>query len=147
MKERIVTVNEAHDLLKSRQKEGNLSYEQQNTLNYLEDLIKLEDKYAQKLVKELKETGLSEWQAIKAVDILPKKEDEFKIILAGSGPVNDAALKKAFEILKEYRKNAKEPAKTKKVEPLPEVEKPTVGDVKESATTSEQSEAEKAGEQ
>ena len=44
IREKIVTVNEALSLLTNRQKAGNLSYEQQNTLNYLEDLTKLDEK-------------------------------------------------------------------------------------------------------
>lgn len=118
--ETIVTVNAAHELLKQRQKEGNLSYEQQNTLNYLEDLLKLDEKDSGKMLKELKAAGLTEWQAVKVADLLPKKEEELKLVLGGSGTVGDAALKKAFEVVKEYRKAAKEPAKTRKVEPLPE---------------------------
>ncbi len=125
IKERIITVNEAHELLKQRQHDGNLSYEQQNTLNYLEDLLKLDDKDAAKMVKELKETGLTEWQAVKVTDLLPKKEEELKAIVLASGQASESALKKAFEIVKQYKKDAKEPAKTKKIEPAPqEPEKP-----------------------
>ncbi len=117
IKEEILTVNQAHNLLKERQKEGNLSYEQQNTLNYLEDLVKLDSKTHDKLLKELLEAaGLNSWQASKVVDLLPKKEDVLKIILTSGGPVNDETVKKVFEIIKKYRKDAKEPAKTKKVE-------------------------------
>ena len=140
MKEHIVTVNTAHSLLKQRQTEGNLSYEQQNTLNYLEDLIKLGDKDSDKMVKALKDAGLTEWQAVKVVDLLPKKEDELKIVLAGSGPVGDGQLKKAFEIVKEYRKGAKEPAKSKKVEPPPvpvEEKKDNAAGASEAAQASE----------
>ncbi len=127
--ERIITVNEAHGLLKDRQKQGNLSYEQQNTLNYLEDLVKLDDKDSDKMVKELKGIGFTEWQAVKATDLLPKKEEELKIVLAGSGAIEDGVLKKAFEIVKNYKKDAKEPAKTKKVEPAPkEAEKPQISE-------------------
>ncbi len=114
--EKIITVNEAHALLKSRQKAGNLSYEQQNTLDYLEDLIKLSDKDAAKMVKELMTAGLTEWQAVKTTDLLPKKEEELKLVFAGSGGANEAVLKKAFDIVKEHRKEAKEPAKTRKIE-------------------------------
>ncbi len=120
MKEKIVTVNEALSLLTQRQKEGNLSYEQQNTMNYLEDLVKLEDKDSEKMLKELRDAGLTEWQAVKVVDLMPKKEDELKVVLGGSGPLTDAILKKSFEIAKEYRKAAKEPAKTRKIEAAPE---------------------------
>lgn len=123
--ERIIAVNEALSLLKSRQKDGNLSYEQQNTLNYLEDLSKLDDKDAVKMVKALKESGLNEWQAVKVTDLLPKKEEEIKVVLAGSGTVSDDVVKKCFEIVKEYKKLAKEPAKTRKVEvATPAEEKP-----------------------
>ena len=140
-REKIVTVNEALELLKQRQREGNLSYEQQNTLNYLEDLVKLDDKDAAKLLKELKEVGLTEWQAVKIADLLPKKEDELKVILVGSGSVNDASLKKAFDIVKEYKKSAKEPAKSRKIEPLPE--KPVVDKTEKEEPGAEKAESQK----
>ncbi len=124
IRERIVTVNEALSLLEQRQKEGNLSYEQQNTLNYLEDLSKLDKKESEKMVKELKAAGLTEWQAVKVTDLLPRKEDELRIVIAGSGSVTDAVLKKSFEIAKEYRKLAKEPAKSRKVEAAPVAPEP-----------------------
>ncbi|MFH0713459.1 MAG: hypothetical protein V1722_02660 [Candidatus Micrarchaeota archaeon] len=115
--EKIITVNEAHALLKERQKQGNLSYEQQNTLNYFEDLLKIDDKDAAKMVKELMDAGLTQWQAVKVTDLLPKKEEELKAILAGSGAIDASKLKSAFEIVKSYRKDSKEPAKTRKIEP------------------------------
>ncbi len=131
IKENIITVNDAYELLKERQKEGNLSYEQQNTLNYLEDLIKLDNKEAKAMVKELSEAGLTQWQAVKVTDLLPKKEDELKLVLAGTGPVNEAELKKVFEIVKKYKKDSKEPAKTRKVEAAPA---PVAEEVAEKAT-------------
>ncbi|MDP3742462.1 MAG: hypothetical protein Q8R15_04050 [Candidatus Micrarchaeota archaeon] len=124
IREKIVTVNEALSLLEQRQKEGNLSYEQQNTMNYLEDLSKLDSKDSEKMTKELKGAGLTEWQAVKVVDLMPKKEDELKVVLGGSGPLTEVVLKKVFEIAKEYRKLAKEPAKTRKVEAAPVVVEP-----------------------
>ncbi len=123
-KEKILTINEAYGLIKNRQKEGNLSYEQQNTLNYLEDLLKLDDKVSEKIFKELQASGLSEWQAAKTIDLMPKKEDQLQTILASSGQVDSAMVKKAFEIIKKYKKETKEPAKSKKVEKLPEEPKP-----------------------
>ena len=119
VKEKIITSNEALSLLTDRQKQGNLSYEQQNTFNYLEDLIKLDDKVSQKMLAELKDAGLTEWQAVKVVDLLPKKEEELSIFVSGAELLNAEAAKKAIEISKNYRKKAKEPAKTKKVEPAP----------------------------
>jgi len=112
--ERSITINEALSALKKRQKDGALSYEQQHTLNYLEDLVRLEDKDAVKLVKELKEIGLTELQAVKLCDLLPKKEEEVKLFL-GTAVKEDVA-KKVFEAVKEYKKKASEPTKTKKIE-------------------------------
>ncbi len=112
--ERSITINEALSALKKRQKDGALSYEQQHTLNYLEDLVRLEDKDAAKLVKELKEIGLTESQAAKLCDLLPKKEEEVKLFLGTA--VKDDVAKKVFEAVKEFKKKASEPAKTKKIE-------------------------------
>lgn len=115
--EKIVTVNEAFELLKNRRvKVGALSYEQQNTFDYLEDLIRLTDKNAASMKSELTKIGLNEECAVRIVNLLPKKEEELKLTLGDQINLNEDVLKKTLEISKSYLKDAKEPAKIKRME-------------------------------
>ena len=115
--EKYLSVNEAYSLLKSRRDQiGALSYEQQNTFDYLDDLVRLSDKNAKAMNGELIKAGLNEDCANRIVNILPKKEDETKLILADQLGLGEAIIKTATEISKTYLKDAKEPAKIKQVE-------------------------------
>ncbi len=123
--EKHLTVNEAHQLLKSRRDQaGALSYEQQNTFDYLDDLIRLSDKDAKAMKSELTKAGLNEDCAARIVNLLPKKDDEVKLILADQVSISDDVIKAVCEISKTYLKDAKEPAKIKQVE-APQLEQVT----------------------
>lgn len=123
--EKYLTVNEAHQLLKSRRDQaGALSYEQQNSFDYLDDLVRLSDKDAKSMKSELVKAGLNEDCATRIINILPKKEDETKLILADQLGLEDSVIKAVTEISKTYVKDAKEPAKIKLVE-APQLEEVT----------------------
>lgn len=81
--DRPASLSEVAALLKKRQKEGELSYEQSNALAYAEAFTKLDLKEAQALDRALEKLGfLTPGARSSLVDILPKKEDEVKSILA-----------------------------------------------------------------
>lgn len=103
--ERIVTVTEGLSLLQKRQKEGELGYEQQNTLAYLEAVSKLPLKDAENLFKQLRSFGLSEQVSASLVALLPKKEDDVRQVAVQEGAsVSDEQIKEILKTLKEYAK-------------------------------------------
>lgn len=83
-KQQAVSSCEALKIMQKRQKDGELSYEQQNTLTHLEKTAKLTAKDADALEKTL--TGLdiklSDKQVAMLVTLLPKNADEIRQILA-----------------------------------------------------------------
>lgn len=106
--EKLVSLPEALALLQKRQKEGELSYEQQNTLAYLQEFACLSAKDADSLKKELKELGfLNEFQIISLTNLLPKNEDEVKLILGGDRTGSSEQVKKVLEIVKRYKPSKK----------------------------------------
>jgi DNA-directed RNA polymerase subunit F len=78
-----VSTPEALDLLKKRQKDGELGYEQQNTLTHLEKTAKIEGKAAKALKKKLEKTDvtLSEEQVCALISLIPKNADEVRAVL------------------------------------------------------------------
>jgi len=85
---------------------GELSYEQQNTLDYADKFAKITPKEADELEKKLREiSGLTEKQVVSIVNVLPKKEDELKAILAKDKlELDEEQIKTVAKIIKEYRK-------------------------------------------
>ncbi|MFQ5405682.1 MAG: hypothetical protein ACE5DI_00800 [Candidatus Micrarchaeia archaeon] len=82
--EKVVSLKDVENVLNKRKKEGEdaLSYEQQNTLEYVEKFAdKLSDEKAKSLKKELEKIGLTEKMTIKIVDLLPKKEEEVRVVV------------------------------------------------------------------
>jgi len=84
VKERAVSAPEALKIMQKRQKDGELSYEQQNTLSHLEKAAKIGVKEADALEKVLSglDVKLSDKQTAMLVTLLPKNADEIRQILA-----------------------------------------------------------------
>ncbi|MBI5228978.1 DNA-directed RNA polymerase subunit F [Candidatus Micrarchaeota archaeon] len=103
-----ITLAEVVALLKKRQADGELSYEQQNALDYAEKFSKVDVKAAKELMKELaKINGLGEKSAacVTIINILPKKEEEAKAILSKDKvELPEESLKEIIKIIKKYRK-------------------------------------------
>ncbi|MFH1056403.1 MAG: RNA polymerase Rpb4 family protein [Candidatus Micrarchaeota archaeon] len=94
---------EALELLEERKKGGELGYEQQNTLQYLQSFSSLSAKQARALFKELVEAGLTEKQAALVCNLLPKREDLLKAVLtADKSDVSDERVKEVLKIVKKY---------------------------------------------
>lgn len=102
--QRPVSFAEAKALLAKRQKDGEMGYEQQNTLSYLEQFSKLNTKESDSLVKELIELGLSERQAVNVADLNPRKEDEVKTILLKDSPsIGAEEVKAVLKAVKKFK--------------------------------------------
>lgn len=84
LKERAVSAPEALKIMEKRQKDGELSYEQQNTLTHLEKIAKMPAKDADALEKALSglDLKLSDKQQAMLITLLPKSADEIRQILA-----------------------------------------------------------------
>lgn len=84
IKERAVSAPEALKIMEKRQKDGELSYEQQNTLTHLEKIAKMPAKDADALEKALSglDLKLSDKQTAMLITLLPKNADEIRQILA-----------------------------------------------------------------
>jgi DNA-directed RNA polymerase subunit F len=125
-----LTLAESFELLNDRKKEP-LSFEQQYAYDYLDDVSRLSEKDAESLSEKLKPFGLNDIQLVKVVDLMPKKEDELKMILssAGSG-VSAEQLKEIVKIIKSFKEKEKSVDKIKKVK---EESKKTEKEEKESA--------------
>lgn len=83
-KTRAVSAPEALKIMEKRQKDGELSYEQQNTLTHLEKAAKIPVKDADALEKTLSglEVKLTDKQIAMFITLLPKNADEIRQILA-----------------------------------------------------------------
>lgn len=105
LSQRPLALIEALAVLKRRQKEGELGYEQQATLNYVEKFAKLDLKKVTALKKELTKLGISEEGAVALTNLLPRKPEEVRAILSRgeSAVVQEELVKNVLEALKEYR--------------------------------------------
>lgn len=106
IEEKYLTVEEAKELLEKRRKDGELGYEQQNTLDYLEKFAKLTEKEAEKMRKELEALGLlNEKQVVWLVNTVPQKEDAVKAVLSQEKlELNAEQVKDVLKICKKFGK-------------------------------------------
>jgi DNA-directed RNA polymerase subunit F len=103
-----ISFREVNDYLKERKKEaagGELGYEQANSLDYSEKFLQLTDAKERDLRDDLSKLGLQEPVITGLVDMLPKKEDEIKLILqSGKLELPDDQVKEIAKVVKKYRK-------------------------------------------
>ncbi|MCD6403486.1 MAG: DNA-directed RNA polymerase subunit F [Candidatus Aenigmarchaeota archaeon] len=80
--EKLVTDAEAKEILEKRSKETEFGYEQKNALEHLRKYVKIDAKKAKELYEELKKVEkLRERQIIQIINILPKDQDDLRVIL------------------------------------------------------------------
>ena len=105
VKTKLLNVDEALSYLQKRQKDGELGYEQQNTLTHLTAVAKLDPKDAAELQKELGDFGfLNERQVVMLVSLLPKKEEDVKFILSqDKNALTPDNLKQVLKTVKEHK--------------------------------------------
>ncbi len=102
--EKPLLLAEAKALLDKRQKDGELSFEQQNTLTYLQEFTVLGEKEAHELKKDLVKQGLSEAQAIDVVNLMPAKEEDLRNALGEArSSFNLDQLKSLLKIVKDAK--------------------------------------------
>ena len=101
-----VSLANVKDIITERKKQGELSYEQNLTLEYCKKFSKLSLKDTAKLIEELVQLEkLNKEHAIALTDILPKTAEEVKLIFAKEHFVlGDEDISAIIEILNKYRK-------------------------------------------
>jgi len=79
--ERYVTISQSKEMfINSRENYEEMPYELNCALKYLEKFAKLSSEEAEKLLDELRGLGLNEKISVKIVDLLPKDEEDLKVI-------------------------------------------------------------------
>ncbi len=83
LSEKVVNSYEAKKILKKREKEGELNYEQKNALDYLSKFRRLPDKNIQELLVDLRKIEkLKETHIASIVENTPKDEDDLRLLFA-----------------------------------------------------------------
>ncbi|MBI2547630.1 MAG: hypothetical protein HYW23_04280 [Candidatus Aenigmarchaeota archaeon] len=80
--EEFVPNSKAKDLLEGREKQGELKYEQKNSLEVLRKFVKLDSKETEALIADLKKIEkLRERQIISIVNFLPEDKEDMRAVL------------------------------------------------------------------
>jgi len=95
------------EILTERNKEGELSYEQQQAFDYSKKFTKLTLVKGEKLLVALKNIdGLTQDLIVKLVDVLPTDIETMQLVLYKSDcTIDDTKIKEILEIISKYVKN------------------------------------------
>ncbi|MFH1450451.1 MAG: RNA polymerase Rpb4 family protein [archaeon] len=101
-----VSLAEVKDLISEKKKQGELSYEQNLTLEYCKKFSKLSTKDTVKLVGELMQNEkLKKENAIGLADVMPNTPEEVKLVFAKEHFVlGNEEISAIIETLNKYRK-------------------------------------------
>lgn len=89
--------------LEARAKEAEATYEQKQTIDYVKEFSKLDEKSAEELVSKLIELGIDRRQAVKIADLLPGDEDDMKLIFSKVHySISKETTDKVFELVRGY---------------------------------------------
>jgi DNA-directed RNA polymerase subunit F len=105
IKTQFVTTPQVKALLESLGEE-NLDQFQRRSLDYATKFSKLDSDSAEKLLAELKETGMMEEdEAVQIVNCMPSTVDELRVFLAGGRKIVETSkLESILSLLDKYRK-------------------------------------------
>jgi len=80
--EKVITDAEAKEILETREKSGELKYEQANALKHLRKFCTLSKEKAEKLIEELRKIEkLRDKQIVAIVNFLPEDKEDLKVVL------------------------------------------------------------------
>ena len=83
IKEQVVSMQEAKDIMKERKKQGDLAYEQKICLEYLEKVYKIPKTKVENMVKELGQIDILKPRHVALIiNNIPETEDEVKLLFA-----------------------------------------------------------------
>lgn len=102
--EKMIMWVRAKKLLESKEKEKELGYEQKNALEHLRKFSKLSESKAKEMMEELgKIERLKERQKINIVNMLPKDQDDLRVIFANEViSLSDEDKKKILAVVKKF---------------------------------------------
>ncbi len=96
---------EVKNILSEMAKNGELRYEQAQSLEYAKKFCKLTESKGEKLKKELSEIqGLDEDFICKVLDILPPDIETARLINPKQGSISEESLKQVVEVVSKYIK-------------------------------------------
>ncbi len=100
-----ISIPEARVIMDKRKEEGDLSYEQNVTYEYLKKMSKLSPSKAEALRKELQEVAILKPRHIaKIIDIMPDTEDEVKLLFEKERTnLKKDEITKIVEIVKKFK--------------------------------------------
>ena len=101
-----VGMPEAKEIMSSREKDKELSYEQKLAMEHLNKFTKLKPNEAKKFLEELSAVlRMSEETKIQILNLLPKTAEELRMIFTRENfSLKDNEIKKILEIVKKYHK-------------------------------------------
>lgn len=99
-------LTEVRELIAQRKKDGELTYEQNLTLEYCKKFSKLSKKDTDKLLEELTQLDkINRENAIALANVMPKTSDEIRLVFAKEHFIlADEEIQNLLEILDMYRK-------------------------------------------
>ncbi|MEM2109754.1 MAG: hypothetical protein QW327_04625 [Candidatus Odinarchaeota archaeon] len=103
IKENTLTLAEVKSILQKREKEGELSYVQRVTLDYVGKMTPLTVQQARNLSKELVKMGVSENTAVQIVNALPEYKEELTVFLTGERDFTPEEVEEILKKIKEYK--------------------------------------------
>jgi DNA-directed RNA polymerase subunit F len=114
-----ISLAQAKDILQKRSKEADFGYEQQTSLDYVNQHCKLKLEDAAELEQKLDEIAqLSPESSSKVIDLLPEFKSTLNILLTKDRVgITDEQVDKILDLIKEYRYKMIEPPP--KIDPKP----------------------------
>jgi DNA-directed RNA polymerase subunit F len=103
--EKFITMVEAKRVLSKKAKEKELGYEQKNALEHLRKFAKLKVSDMERMKEELKNIEkLTDKHIVSIIDILPKNDDDLRILFANEIiSLSEEEKKKILGVVKKYR--------------------------------------------
>ena len=102
--EKPATLSMALDVLENRKEQGGLGYEQQLAYDHAKKFAKVDEGEASKMLKELKEFGISEKTSIMIVDVMPIDIVQLKhILLNEKSAVDDETAVKIMALVEKHK--------------------------------------------
>lgn len=104
LSEEIVPDTKAKEILESREKEGELKYEQKNALEILRKFVKLDSEKITSLMEELKKVEkLRDRHLVAIVNFLPEDRDDLRAVLYKDyTTLTDEEIKLILETVKKF---------------------------------------------
>ncbi len=98
---KLVTPGYVKNILKEIKKKRELSYVEEKTLKFLEQMYKLDENEEKEILEQLKDIKIPDEVKIQILEILPKNEEQLRHVLY-TNTLAKEDMEKILEILKKY---------------------------------------------